>query len=72
MNHLAVLERMRLRRARTESDVRQLIRDVDHWNRIHPTDPPIAVDDEQGSLAAACRLVGLDLPALEHEERLVS
>lgn len=53
-------------RERIAHNVRQMVRDMDHWNRAHPTETPLDVDDG-GKLAGALALIGLDLVQLKRE-----
>lgn len=57
------------RRERIAEDVREMVRDVDHWNRVHPDWTPLTVDDKEGSLDRAMQALGLDLATLEAEAR---
>ena len=68
LNRRDMLAHLLARRDQTEAEVRQMIRDVSDFNRLHLEQAPLTVDDEHGSLAAACRSVGLDLAQLEREE----
>ena len=60
---------LRDRASRVAEEVRQLVRDLDHWNRLHPDETPLTVDDDQGRLRAGLRSIGLDLDALIAEAR---
>ena len=37
-------------RERIAHNVRQIVIDADHWNRAHPGEPPLVIDDS-GKLA---------------------
>jgi hypothetical protein len=60
---------LRARRTIMADKVKQIVRDVDHANRLYPDWEPLTVDDAEGSLARACRMVGLDLADLERDAR---
>jgi hypothetical protein len=55
-------------RERIAHNVRQMVLDIDHWNRAHPKELPIELDDE-GKLAAALKPIGLSLAKLTKEAR---
>lgn len=61
------LERSHLieRRRRLERRVEGMCRDVGYFNRHHTPAEHISVDDERGTLAKACALLGLDLEAIK-------
>lgn len=49
--------------------IRQFIRDTEHYNRTHPDEPAIPIDDRDGSLADAAFDLHTDLDTLIRESR---
>jgi hypothetical protein len=68
MSRSDMLANLTARRDQAAEKVKQLVRDVDDWNRRNLNELQ-QIDDAGGGLRAVCRLVGLDLDTLIVEAR---